>query len=109
ARFVCWFKSWFKWPDRQTEGLLALLVVAYLPTVIYDYVPPDQWRAFRYSVLETSASARCRATTRMLPPLYIRTGRPLVWIGEAIEHTVVNKISDFTLLRPICLLVACWS
>jgi hypothetical protein len=39
--------------DRLSRGVilvsLLLVVFAYLPTLQFDYVTQDQWRAFRYS------------------------------------------------------------
>lgn len=40
---------------------LLLLVMAYLPTLQFDYVTQDQWRAFRYSTLEQTPYERAKA------------------------------------------------
>lgn len=61
---------------------LLLLVMAYLPTLQFDYVTQDQWRAFRYSTLEQTPYERAKA---------------------CVEHKAVAKISDFIYLRPIVL------
>lgn len=85
--------------------ILCSLVVAYLPTLQFDYVTQDQWRAFRYSLLEQSALERGRACSQMVWKFYFQTGRPLVWITECIEHAAVAKISDFIYIRPIMLAI----
>lgn len=85
---------------------LFLVVIAYLPTLLLDYFPEDQSRAFRYSVLSQTPYQRAKECSKMITPFYVRTGRPLVWIGECIEHTAVNRIKDFKTLRPFNLAIA---
>ena len=82
---------------------LLLVLFAYLPTLQFDYVTQDQWRAFRYSTQEQTPYERAKACGKMIPRFYVLTGRPLVWITECVEHAVVGKISDFIYLRPIVL------
>lgn len=102
------FNSW-KSQDAITKALivavLGLVVFAYLPTLQFDYVTQDQWRAFRYSSNEQSASARLAQCFSMLPSFYTQTGRPFVWPTECIEHAFVGEISDFKYLRPLALAV----
>jgi F5/8 type C domain len=83
---------------------LLLVVMAYLPTLQFDYAPGDQWRAFRYPE-QISSYDRWISCTTTKPPFFVRSGRPLAWIGECIDHAVVEKISDFVLLRPIALAI----
>lgn len=85
---------------------LLLVLFAYLPTLQFDYVTQDQWRAFRYSTEEQTPYDRAKACIKMIPQLYALTGRPLVWITECVEHATVAKISDFIYLRPIVLFIA---
>ncbi|KJJ84742.1 conserved hypothetical protein, membrane [Candidatus Omnitrophus magneticus] len=82
---------------------LAMVIFAYLPTCQIDYVTQDQWRAFRYSTLEGSWISRGEACQHMVRAFYVFTGRPLVWLGELLEHAVVGKIRDFIYLRPVVL------
>ncbi|PPK71575.1 F5/8 type C domain-containing protein [Methylobacter tundripaludum] len=82
---------------------LLLLVMAYLPTLQFDYVTQDQWRAFRYSTLEQTPYERAKACVETTWKFYVQTGRPLVWMTECVEHTAVAKISDFIYLRPLVL------
>ncbi|MCB2263906.1 MAG: discoidin domain-containing protein [Candidatus Thiosymbion ectosymbiont of Robbea hypermnestra] len=84
---------------------LLLVVFAYLPTLQFDYVTQDQWRAFRYSTDPQSSIDRAQSCVKMIPRFYIQSGRPLVWITECLEHAVVSSISDFFFLRPIMLAV----
>jgi len=80
---------------------LFLVLFAYLPTLQYDYVTQDQWRAFRYSTEAQTPYDREKACVDMVSKFYALTGRPLVWVTECAEHTVVAKISDFAYLRPV--------
>lgn len=87
-------------------GISFLLVIfAYLPTLQTEYVPQDQWRAFRYSITPETPTQRAAACSKMLVKFYPLTGRPLVWPTECLEHAAVAKISDFAYLRPIALLL----
>lgn len=100
-----------KWREQNTLHKfiigfsLVLLVVAYLPTLQLNYATQDQWRAFRYSTVETSSKHRAIACASMISSFYTLTGRPLVWVSECIEHAVVNKITDFSYFRPLFLVV----
>jgi len=84
---------------------LALVVFAYLPTLQFDYVTQDQWRAFRYSGNIQSPLNQCKDCYNTISSYYVQTGRPFVWPTECLEHTFVSKISDFKFLRPISLAV----
>lgn len=53
---------------------LLLVIWAYLPTLQFDYVTQDQWRAFRYSTEPTSARDRAEACIHMLPTFYTLLG-----------------------------------
>jgi len=81
--------------------VLGLVVFAYLPTLQFDYVTQDQWRAFRYPSNEQSYSARLGQCSSELYSFYTQTGRPFVWPTECIEHAFVGEISDFKYLRPL--------
>jgi hypothetical protein len=81
------------------------MTVAYAPTLLLNYVPQDQWRAFGYSVPARSALFRLEYCVH-LPRFFFSTGRPFVWIGECIEHVWVARIGDFAALRPLCLLTS---
>lgn len=87
-------------------GSLLLVFFAYLPTLQFDYVTQDQWRAFRYPAQEQTAYDRAKACTQTTWKFYVQTGRPLVWIGECVEHAAVARISDFIYMRPIVLSIA---
>lgn len=82
---------------------LLLLVLAYLPTLQFDYVPQDQWRAFRYATLAQTPLDRGEACIDLIPKYYVATGRPLLWMTECVEHTAVATISDFIYVRPFVL------
>lgn len=86
---------------------IALVLIAYLPTLQYNYAMRDQWRAF---MLPASFSRARIALTcaRDALPFYIRSGRPLIWIGECAERTIVSHIDDFRVLRliPIFITIA---
>lgn len=84
---------------------LALFLIAFVPTLTVDYVPMDQWRAFRYSPTDDGSSKRFRNCVDLTVPHYVATGRPLVWQGECIEHALVGRIGDFQRLRPLCLFI----
>lgn len=99
------------WSEEDTlakfllVSVLLLVVFAYLPTLQFDYVTQDQWRAFRYQSDVDSPLERLQECLSMLPVYYARTGRPLVWITECLEHLFVENISDFKYLRPFVLIV----
>ena len=101
--------AWSHWQSESAPtklvilAALCLVVAAYLPTLLFDYVPHDQWRAFRYSTLGLTAYDRMAACIAMLPKFYVATGRPLVWMSECVEHALVSKISDFSFFRPLVL------
>jgi hypothetical protein len=86
-------------------AVLGLVVFAYLPTLQFDYVTQDQWRAFRYSSNEQSFFAGLAQCSSMISSFYIQTGRPFVWPTECVEHALVGEISDFKYLRPLSLAV----
>jgi hypothetical protein len=93
--------------SRCVIALSMLLVVfAYLPTLRQDYVPLDQWRTFRYQILSQSPLARLKACAATIAPYYSRTGRPLLWLPECVEHAAVARTSDFVYLRPLALVIA---
>lgn len=99
------------WNEQDTfskfllVSVVLLVAFAYLPTLQFDYVTQDQWRAFRYQSDVDSTMARLKECLSMLPLYYARTGRPLVWITECLEHLFVGNISDFKYLRPFALIV----
>jgi len=84
---------------------IAFVVFAYLPTLQFDYVTTDQWRVFRYSQEPLAPIEKAKVCTETAWKFYLMTGRPLVWLTECLEHTVVSSISDFFLLRPFVLSV----
>lgn len=85
---------------------LLLVVLAYLPTLQFDYVTQDQWRAFRYSIDGEPALERAKLCADMVSGLYVQTGRPLIWFTECIGHAGVLNISDFAYFRPVLLVIA---
>lgn len=96
--------------DRWAGALwtsLALIMVAatYYPTLVGDYVPQDQWRAFRYGLESGLPGERWNACLNMISKFYFLTGHWLVWFGECAEHAAVARISDFAPLRIIVLAV----
>jgi hypothetical protein len=80
-----------------------LILVAFFPTLVFDYAPQDQLRAFRYSVAAEDIGFRAEACVSLIHSFYIMTGRPLVWPAECIEHAFVATVGDFVWLRPIAL------
>ena len=84
---------------------LIMVVAAYYPTLVADYVPQDQWRAFRYSLEPGLSGARFDSCFYGARKYYFFTGRWLVWLGECAEHSAVAQISDFAPLRIISLTV----
>jgi hypothetical protein len=98
---------WREWSacNPVSKGIIAavliLLLLAYLPTLQYDYVTQDQWRAFRYSVEGEPPLVRAKQCGLMVAPFYFLTGRPFVWFGECVEHAIVSRISDFRYVRPV--------
>jgi hypothetical protein len=99
----------FRAADGRSKAViivsLLLVVFAYFPTLQFDYVTQDQWRAFRYSTESGLALDRGQACTNMISGFYVLTGRPFVWMTECIEHAAVARISDFAVLRPIGLTI----
>jgi hypothetical protein len=95
--------------DGLSKGIivvsLLLVVLAYWPTLQFDYVTQDQWRAFRYSTEPQSALERGQACLNMIPRFYTLIGRPLAWMTECIEHATVARIADFAQLRPVALAI----
>ena len=87
------------------SSALLLFSMALLPTLLVDYVPQDQWRAFTYFQTDETAGARLHACVDRILPFYVATGRPLVWPGECMEHMLVARITDFRRLRPFCFLI----
>ena len=95
---------------KRTEALWVCFVsimvgVAYYPTLLGDYVPQDQWRAFKYSLEPGLPGDRLGACFSQTSKFYFLTGRWLVWIGECVEHAAVEQISDFMPLRVFVLLI----
>ncbi|PLW77266.1 discoidin domain-containing protein [Cohaesibacter celericrescens] len=101
----------YQWKNQDTSSKfliitsLLLVIFAYLPTLQFDYVAQDQWRAFRYSTDAQSSIDRLKQCSSMIRGFYIQTGRPLVWPTECLEHAFVEQISDFRLLRALSLAV----
>ena len=84
---------------------MILVVFAYLPTLQFDYVVQDQWRAFRYSTESQSPISRLKECSSTVSNFYAMTGRPFVWLTECMEHFFVSTISDFNFLRILTLLL----
>lgn len=90
--------------------IIALLIFfAYLPTLQYDYVYADQWRTFKHSLFDEPALTKLSKSFYSKIYFDLGSGRPFGSIGEIIEHTCVSKISDFSKLRPIVLVIAMFS
>ena len=86
--------------------IIALLIFfAYLPTLQYDFVTGDQWRAFHYSLLDESPLVKAHKCFNEQISFALNSGRPLSCIGECIEHSLVGKISDFAKIRPVVLIL----
>lgn len=98
---------WREWCQCSSvsKGVVAavvlLLLFAYLPTLQHDYLPSDQWRAFRYSVEGEPPLLRAKLCVTTVWEYYLQSGRPFVWFGECVEHAAVSRISDFKYLRPV--------
>lgn len=100
--------TWPRLEERELTRLYALFAVllifaTYLPTLVSDYVPQDQWRAFRYRLEPGPFAKQFRWCSRTVWEFYLLTGRPLVWWGECIEHGAVRHVSDFAPFRVIVL------
>lgn len=93
--------------QRLLAGTVLFLTgLAFLPSILNDYATMDQWRAFRYSLQETSSGDRFAACADMVSDFYAMTGRPLVWQTECVEHATVANFEDFSQLRvPMLVLV----
>jgi hypothetical protein len=78
---------------------ILFVIYSYLPTLTQDYAAEDQLRAFNYSITTAEPSSKAHECYQRLTPFFTRTGRPLTWIGECIEHSLVNNVSDFRALR----------
>jgi hypothetical protein len=96
--------------DRWTDALwvsfaLIMVAVAYYPTLVADYVPQDQWRAFTYSLEPGTPGGRYDSCFLGARKYYFFTGRWLSWFGQCAEHAAVSQISDFAPLRVIVLAV----
>src|SRR5258705_4695479 len=85
-------------------GSLLLVLMAYLPTLQFDYAVRDQWRAFRAPESATRLNEMVECSKDALP-FYVRSGRPLVWVGECVERALVSNIREFWYLRLISLAV----
>jgi hypothetical protein len=85
---------------------LGLFVVGYFPTLVADFAPQDDLRAFRYALAEQTPRERYDACVAMVPSFYVATGRPLAWVGECLQHARVGRIADFRPLRLWCLALA---
>lgn len=85
--------------------VVLLIVFAYLPTLQYDFAYNDQWRAFKYAMLDESASSKALKCFGSRLFFDAQCGRPLLSIGECIEHARVGKISDFSQIRPVMLMI----
>lgn len=98
---------WREWSECNSASkgvaaaVLVLLLLAYLPTLQFDYLTQDQWRAFRYSVEGEPPLVQGKRCGLGVWQFYLQTGRPFVWFGECVEHAAVSHISDFRYLRPI--------
>lgn len=92
---------WRSWPVAIA---LLFVILGYFPTLTHDYVPHDQWRAFRYQSADTPI-ARAKACISTDVGYYTLTARPLIWMTECIEQAAVWKISDFRRLRPFALAI----
>ncbi|MCE5210895.1 MAG: hypothetical protein LLG40_05035 [Deltaproteobacteria bacterium] len=92
--------------NRFYLPIIALLIFfAYLPTLQYDYVSGDQWRTFQYSLLNESPLVKAHKCYHDRIYHDLRTGRPFCSIGECMEHSLVEEISDFSTTRPIVLVL----
>jgi len=94
----CWSES-----DAVSKSVLAIALLSvlfvFLPTLQFDYVAGDQWRAFRYSTDSGANLERLAHCLAITPERFVQTGRPLVWVTECIEHSLVNTIRDYWVLR----------
>ena len=99
-----------RWPSASTRPIaiaassLLFVLVAYLPTLQFDYAVRDQWRAFGLPESSTRLDELV-ACSRDALPFYVRSGRPLVWVGECAERALVSNIREFWYLRLISLAV----
>src|SRR6266581_3109454 len=91
-------------PIAIAAGSLLLVLVAYFPTLQFDYAVRDQWRAFRVPESSTRLNELVVCSRDALP-FYVRSGRPLVWTGECVERALVSNIREFWYLRFISLAV----
>lgn len=84
----------------QAAALLLFFAFAGLPLLEPAGAPQDQWRMFNHSAAEIPHPlARLVVACTRLPDFYFQTGRPLVWIAEAIEFSGVTRLADLGPLR----------
>ena len=108
SSFKTYSSIWFKESTRSKTTILVsliLLIIAYLPSLQFDYVTQDQWRAFRYSTPANISKFRVQSCITGIWRSYTQSGRPLVWPTECVEHKIVSKISDFSRVRPYLLII----
>lgn len=84
-------------------SVMGLVAFAYLPTLQFDYVTQDQWRAFRYPLSINTPLELLKECSSGLSAHYTQSGRPLLWPTECLEHAFVSEISDFRYSRPLAL------
>lgn len=80
--------------------LLSSLAVGsvFFQAVTKDLAPQDVLRVFRYENLEAPDVQICLSR---FGKLYVLTGRPLMIVGECIEHAYTKKFSDLRFGRAL--------
>lgn len=84
--------------------IFSFVLIGFLPVLIADYVPQDQWRAFSYGTGADGLRQFYMCKDRIFN-FYLSTGRPLVYIPECVEHAFIKNIADFCFLRIPSLLI----
>ncbi len=84
--------------------IFAFVLIGFLPVLVANYVPQDQWRAFTYGTGVDGLKQFYACKNRVFN-FYLSTGRPLVYIPECVEHAFIKNTSDFCFLRIPSLLI----
>lgn len=81
--------------------ILGLLLIPLFSTLVLPFATPDQLRNYRYGPVATDYQ-QCSAK---VSSFYLETGRPLVWRGECLEHSLNLTFKQFWIFRLISLLL----
>lgn len=93
---------------RQIFPLYFLIFIVntipYIASLVLPFAQSDHLRIFRFGLGWNLRFSDCKEANELF---YAQTGRPLVWLGECIEHSILNTIDELWIFRLISL--ACFS